>query len=109
MDHWGHVEFQDRIVTQIESVSILHGDDIVSYPVVAGNHRDSLGIGDYPYAGIFLSDEIHAGGMVRLHVVHNEVVHRPVPCLFPYLPYIFFSKFLLDGIDKGYPVSEYKI
>ena len=99
MQHRYSCELQD-MPAQVQSIAVLHGYDVVLDAVIAFEHGDSFCVADELYAGpagFHLGDQ---ASVVRLHVIHNEIVQlSAAECLSEFVDVLVEVR-AFNGIDS---------
>ena len=75
VDHGGHFE-NKRTMPQVKGIVLINYQYVICDSVISCHHRYGLRIGDYCHIRPVFPGERNQGGMVRLHVVYDEIIHR---------------------------------
>ena len=97
MHHSGRKELK-RMSFQVQDVPFLHGQGVEGLPFEElPQEGERLGRGDDPDAGIPPHEGEDAAGMVRFHVMDDQVVGRPAG---KRLFQVFQPRVRLPGVDR---------
>ena len=78
MNHRDHIELQ-RAVSQTDLISFRHHMyTFQRHIIIPLKHRDSLGIRNYHKIRICIHHVSGKRGVIRLHMIDHQIIHRPV-------------------------------
>ena len=100
MEHRSEVETQ-FVVSQVKGAAFLDGDvGFGSRTVVTLDHAHRFGVPYQADAGVVLADEADGSGVIRLHVVDDEIVDGAVANDGADFVKVFGEKSHVDGVNQ---------
>ena len=88
------------VLSQLQTVAVLHLVQAVGDAVEALHHLESLLVADDFHVGIVLLEQCHRAAVVGFHVVNHQIVDRSVAYGLAYVLEKLHEEVHFDGVDE---------